>query len=68
MKTVLLIIGMALTVSLSAGATNVTSVRPGQTENVVPVKSNNSTGMKSVHAKKVHAKKHHPNTAVKKKK
>lgn len=68
MKTVLLIVGMALTVSLSAGAANVTSVRPSQTENVVPGKSNNSAGMKSVHAKKVHAKKHHPNTAVKKKK
>lgn len=68
MKTVLLIIGIALTLSFSAGAANVNSVRPSQTENVVPGESNNSTMMKSVHAKKTHAKKHHPNTAVKKKK
>lgn len=59
---------MALTISLSAGATNVTSVRPSQAENVIQGKSNSSAGMKSVHAKKFHAKKHHPNTAVKKKK
>jgi hypothetical protein len=68
MKTVLFIIGMALTVSLSAGATNVTSVRPGQTENVMAGKTSNSARTKSVHAKKVHAKKHHPTTTVKKKK
>jgi hypothetical protein len=66
MKTLLLVIAMALTISFSGSASNVSSVSKNQTQNVIVSKTNSSTAMKSGKAKKAHAKIHKHVTTAKK--
>lgn len=58
MKTVLFIFALALTLSLSAGASTVSSTVKNQTENVVTTKLVSANSMKAAKSKKAHQKHH----------
>lgn len=67
MKTILFVVALALTVSLSGNASNVSSVSRNQTENSIVSKSNSSTSVNTEKSKKAHGKKHAHKTTKKKK-
>ena len=58
MKTILFVVALALTVSFSGNAANVSSVAKNQTENIVVSKSDASTSVNTEKSKKAHGKKH----------
>lgn len=67
MKTILLVVALAFTITLSGNASNVTSVTKSQTENSIVSKTTSSSTMKSGKSKKAHhGKKTHKNSASKK--
>ena len=66
MKTLLFILALALTVSFSGFASNVTSPVANKTENTVGVKATVNESAKKVHKKKPHGKRHHKTTSARK--
>lgn len=68
MKTILLVLALALTVTFSSNAATIHSVAKNPTENTVkaPAKSNNASKAKSGTTKKHHAKKHAATSVAKK--
>ncbi|HEY3369969.1 MAG TPA: hypothetical protein VGK10_03920 [Prolixibacteraceae bacterium] len=66
MKTSLLVLALALTISLSGFASSQMSSVANTTEHVAGTKTNHSTGTKKAALKKPHAKKHHKITGSKK--
>lgn len=66
MKTVLLVIALALTISFSGSASNVSSATKNQTENIMVSKTNSSSTVKSGKSKKAHSKNHKHATTAKK--
>ena len=66
MKTLLLILALAFTVSFAGNASTVSSSVANKTENMVVSKTNTSASAKKVQKKKPHGKKHHKATTAKK--
>ena len=58
MKTILFVVALALTVSFSGNASNITSVTKNQTENITVSKSDSSSSVNTEKSKKAHGKKH----------
>lgn len=68
MKTTLMILALALMVSFTGSASNVSSQVKNQTENLVVAKTTNSSTAKSGTAKKAHHKNHKSGASSKKSK
>jgi len=66
MKTLLFVLALALTVSFTGFASNVTSVVSQNTENVAGSKTDGSQSGKKVQKKRPQGKKHHKATNAKK--
>jgi hypothetical protein len=66
MKTILIVLALALTVSLSGNAATTQSVTKNQTENIMASKTNSSTATKSGKSKTAHSKNHHHVSGAKK--
>ncbi len=65
MKTILFIVALALTLSFSGNAANVSSVTSNQTENMVVSKTDSSSATQTGKSKKAHSKKHAHKTTKK---
>lgn len=68
MKTVLLVIALALTITFSGNASNITSVIKNQTENIMVSKTDSSSAIKSGKSKRAHHMMHKNTSGAKKKK
>lgn len=66
MKTIFLVLALALTVSLSGNAATIKSAAKNQTEKVMGSKTNSSSTLKSGKTKKAHAKNHKMASGTKK--
>ena len=66
MKTIFLVLALALTISLSGNAATIKSVAKNQTENIMVSKTSSSSTLKSGKTKRAHSKNHKMASGAKK--